>query len=115
MVTNVTNLGRSGLYDWLVQRLSAVILAAYTLFLLAFFITHSGLGHAEWVTFFQHRWMKGFSLLSLLALIGHAWVGMWTISTDYLKPLVLRFLFQSGCSLVLFVYLVWGVRIVWGI
>ena len=53
--------------------------------------------------------------MALVALIGHAWVGMWTISTGYLKPLLLRFLFQSGCSLVLFVYLVWGVRIVWSI
>ena len=29
MVTAVTNLGRSGLYDWLMQRVSAVILLAY--------------------------------------------------------------------------------------
>ena len=31
MVTSVTNLGRSGLFDWLVQRFSAVILGAYML------------------------------------------------------------------------------------
>ncbi|HQN41780.1 MAG TPA: succinate dehydrogenase, hydrophobic membrane anchor protein, partial [Pseudomonadales bacterium] len=38
MVTNVTNFGRSGLHDWLVQRLSALVLAAYTLFLLVFLL-----------------------------------------------------------------------------
>ncbi|HNN36739.1 MAG TPA: succinate dehydrogenase, hydrophobic membrane anchor protein [Pseudomonadales bacterium] len=115
MVTNVTNFGRSGLHDWLVQRLSALVLAAYTLFLLVFLLINPDLDHARWMELFQQRWVRGFTLLALVALIGHAWVGMWTISTDYLKPLLLRFLFQSGCSLVLFVYLVWGVRIVWSI
>ena len=32
MVNSVTNLGRSGVYDWVIQRLSAVIMAVYTLF-----------------------------------------------------------------------------------
>ena len=36
MVNSVTNFGRSGLYDWVIQRLSAVILAIYTLFLFGF-------------------------------------------------------------------------------
>ena len=42
MVASVTNLGRSGLYDWVVQRLTAVILALYTLFLLGFVIASPG-------------------------------------------------------------------------
>ena len=33
MVTTVTSMGRSGLYDWLMQRVSAVILLAYFLFI----------------------------------------------------------------------------------
>ncbi|MGA1742679.1 MAG: succinate dehydrogenase, hydrophobic membrane anchor protein, partial [Pseudohongiellaceae bacterium] len=41
MVTNVTSFGRSGLYDWVVQRVSAVILLLYILFLAFIFITRS--------------------------------------------------------------------------
>ncbi len=33
MVTSVTNFGRSGVYDWLVQRVSALVWLAYVLFL----------------------------------------------------------------------------------
>lgn len=33
MVTTVTSYGRSGLSDWLVQRVSAVILAVYSIFM----------------------------------------------------------------------------------
>ena len=33
MVTAVTSMGRSGLYDWMMQRVTAVILLAYFCFL----------------------------------------------------------------------------------
>ena len=36
MVTSVTNLSRSGLYDWMAQRVSAVVLAAYFIFLIGY-------------------------------------------------------------------------------
>lgn len=122
MVTNVTNLSRSGLYDWMVQRVSAVLLAAYVLFLLGYLIFNPGLTHADWQGLFSQNWMRIFSLLTLVALSVHAWVGMWTISTDYLTPMALgnsativRFLFQAVCGLAMFVLFVWGVQILWGI
>ncbi|MFN3578908.1 MAG: succinate dehydrogenase, hydrophobic membrane anchor protein [Pseudomonas sp.] len=122
MVTNVTNLSRSGLYDWMVQRVSAVLLAAYTLFLLGYLIFNPGLSYADWQGLFSQNWMRIFSLLTLVALSVHAWVGMWTISTDYLTPMALgksativRFLFQAACGLLMFVLFVWGVQILWGI
>ncbi|VXD01992.1 Succinate dehydrogenase hydrophobic membrane anchor subunit [Pseudomonas sp. 8Z] len=121
MVTNVTNFSRSGLYDWMAQRVSAVVLAAYTLFLLGYVICNPGMGYAEWHGLFSHTAMRIFSLLALVALSAHAWVGMWTISTDYLTPMalgksatVVRFLFQAACGIAMFAYFVWGVQILWG-
>lgn len=122
MVTNVTNLSRSGLYDWMAQRVSAVLLAAYTIFLLGYLILNPGLTFEQWQGLFSHNAMRIFSLLALVALAVHSWVGMWTISTDYLTPMalgrfatVLRFLFQVACGLLMFVLFVWGVQILWGI
>ncbi|MCP1650220.1 succinate dehydrogenase / fumarate reductase membrane anchor subunit [Pseudomonas nitroreducens] len=121
MVTNVTNLSRSGLYDWMVQRVSAVVLAAYVLFLLGFLIAHPGITYAEWHGLFSHSLMKIFSLLTLVSLSVHAWVGMWTITTDYLTPMalgksatVVRFLVQAVCGMAMFAFFVWGVQILWG-
>jgi len=82
MVTNVTNFSRSGLYDWMAQRVSAVVLAAYFLFLLGYLIANPGLEYTQWHALFSANWMRIFSLLALVALSVHAWVGMWTISTD---------------------------------
>jgi len=122
MVTNVTNFSRSGLYDWMAQRVSAVVLAAYVLFLLGYVVLNPGMGYAEWHGLFSNTAMRIFSLLTLVALGVHAWVGMWTISTDYLTPMALgkwattvRFLFQAVCGVAMFAFFVWGVQILWGI
>ncbi|MDE3739568.1 MULTISPECIES: succinate dehydrogenase, hydrophobic membrane anchor protein [Pseudomonas] len=122
MVTNVTNFSRSGLYDWMAQRVSAVVLAAYFLFLLGYLLFSPGLTYADWHGLFSHTAMRIFSLLALVALSVHAWVGMWTISTDYLTPMalgkaatVVRFLFQAVCGIAMFAFFVWGVQILWGV
>lgn len=115
MVSSVTSLGRNGLYDWVVQRLSAVVLAVYTLFLVGLFICCPPQNFADWSNLFAQFWMKIFTLLALVSLSAHAWVGMWTISTDYLKAAGIRFLFQAVCALFLFVYIVWSIDILWGV
>lgn len=120
MVTSVTNFGRSGVYDWLVQRVSAVVLLAYVLFLVGFIVMADGLSYPEWRALFQALWMRVFSLVALLALCAHAWIGMWTIGTDYLTTLALgaaatavRLLYNLFCLTVLVIYFAWCVQILW--
>ena len=122
MVTNVTNFSRSGLYDWMAQRVSAVVLAAYALFLLGYLIANPDMSYAQWQGLFAQSWMRIFSLLSLVALGAHAWIGLWAVTTDYLTPMTLgkwatgvRFLVQALCGIMMFVLFVWGVQILWGI
>jgi succinate dehydrogenase / fumarate reductase membrane anchor subunit len=104
------------------QRVSAVVLAAYFLFLLGYLVANPGIGFADWHGLFSQGWMRIFSLLAVVALSVHAWVGMWTISTDYLTPMAfgksataVRFLFQAVCGIAMFAFFVWGVQILWGI
>ena len=115
MVTNITNFGRSGLSDWLMQRVTAVILLAYTLFMVGFFLGNSNLDYATWVALFQCTWMRIFSLLALLSLAAHVWIGLWTVSTDYMKATGVRLAFQAVIALALFAYVVWGVQLLWGV
>jgi len=122
MVTNVTNLSRAGLYDWVVQRLSAVILLIYALGILSSFVLYPGMGYEQWKAIFSSSFMRIFSLIALLALCGHAWIGMWTISTDYLtnrqigsSATFFRLAFQAFCVLLILIYLIWGIRIFWSI
>lgn len=121
MVTNVTSFGRSGLSDWIIQRVSAVVLGAYTLFLVIWFAQQPEVQFEQWRELFESTAMRIFSLLALISLVAHAWIGVWTITTDYLTPMSLgsaatkvRFLVQCACVIALFVYLVWGIDILWG-
>lgn len=127
MVTAVTNLGRSGLSDWLVQRITAVILLAYIVFLGV--VLSSGVDYSEWRALFDLTCIKVFSLAAILSIGMHAWIGLWSVSTDYLvehvlrikagdavasKANLLRWLFQAASAIVLFTYVVWGIQILWG-
>jgi len=120
MVKNITSLSRSGLSDWLIQRISAVVLAFYCLVLTGYVLTHPDIKYDEWTNLFQHNAFRLFSFLALISLAGHAWVGMWTIGTDYLTDkalgryaLLIRLLFQLLCILMIVVYTVWGAQILW--
>ncbi len=121
MVTAVTNLGRSGLYDWLVQRVTAVVLLAYFLCLTFFLVSNPGMEYAQWQGFFQHTAMRVFSMAAILSLALHAWVGLWSVLTDYFTPRMMggsanliRGIASVGCAITLFTYLVWGIQILWG-
>lgn len=114
MVANVTSLTGNGLRDWGVQRLSALVIAAYVVVLLGFMMCCGSVTFELWQQFFHCMIIRIFSILFLFALILHAWVGVWTISTDYLKVTWLRLGFQLGFAGLLVACLAWGVDIFWG-
>ena len=121
MVSQVTGLSRNGVSDWVIQRVTAVVLAAYTLCILGFVLVTPNLDHATWSAFFSRTSMQVFTLLALLSTCAHAWIGMWTVGSDYLQEHLqgewinsVRFLFQIGCVLIIVAYLIWGVIILWG-
>ncbi len=119
MVTQVLSLTRSGLADFVLQRVTAVILAAYTFCVLGFFL----IVPVTYVALTEYFWsapMQIFSTLTAFSIIAHAWIGMWTIGTDYLRAAhvggladTLRFAYQMICLLILFVYIVWSMRLIW--
>jgi len=121
MVTAVTSFGRSGLYDWMIQRVSAVAMAAYTIFLAGFIVLTPELDYDTWKGLYSTLWMRVFSLITLLSIAAHAWIGLWAVLTDYLttrlmgsKATVLRVLLQMVLGLVAVTYVVWGIEILWG-
>jgi succinate dehydrogenase / fumarate reductase membrane anchor subunit len=120
MVTAVTSFGRNGVSDWLIQRVTALVLLAYTLFIVGVVFFGPELTFAEWKGLFGQTWVRIFSLAALLSTAAHAWIGMWSVSTDYLterlmgtKATVLRLLLQASVAVALFSYVVWGVQILW--
>lgn len=121
MVTNVTSLGRSGLSDWLIQRVTAVILGVYTVVLLAWLMSHGDVDYLAWKAFMGSRCMQIGNTLMLFSVAAHSWIGMWTVTTDYMTRLQfgdaarwVRLLTQMGIAILTLVYLLWGLEMIWG-
>ena len=116
MVSNILNFGRSGVHDWLIQRVSAVIIASYSIFLLTWLVfNESELTFIQWQGFMSNTWMRIYSLLFVVSVAAHSWIGLWTVATDYFKSNVLRISVLGTLALTLFVYIVWSVGILWRI
>lgn len=115
MVTNVTSLTGNGLKDWLIQRVSAMVIGGYFVFLLAYILTHPGLDYAAWRLLFNCLWVKIASLLTVFAIVLHSWIGLWTVATDYVKGTRLRMTLLLSIMGYLSGLFVWGIHIFWGV
>lgn len=115
MVNVATTVGRSGVHDFILLRASAVILALYIFLLVGFFIVTPQVTFDVWQAFFSNMAVKISTLLAIVSLVVHAWIGVWQVLTDYVKPAFLRGALQFIFSLTLLAYLAAGLTIVWGV
>ena len=122
MITTVTNLGSSGLSDWLIQRVSAFVMTAYLIFIVVYLLTNPELTYSQWAALNSSLPMRMFSLVTMLSIAAHAWVGMWCVLTDYVtvrlmgpKATAIRIFFQLGMIAVTLLYVIWAIDILWGI
>ncbi|MEN9774238.1 MAG: succinate dehydrogenase, hydrophobic rane anchor protein [Pseudomonadota bacterium] len=102
-----------GLLDWMAQRVTAVILAVYTVVLGVSLLALPELNHTSWKALFSGTFMRVLSLLALLALFWHAWIGVRDIFMDYIKPTALRLTLQVLTIVLLVGYAIWAINILW--
>ena len=113
---------RKGISNWLLQRVSAIVLAAYFLFIIGFIFGNPDLDYLVWSKLFSSGWMQIFSLLAVLALASHAWIGLWCVYTDYVterllgpKAKFLRISLQLLTVLIIGSYVAWTLSIFWNL
>lgn len=102
-----------GVRDWLAQRVTAIVMAVYTVVLLFSFLTAPELGYTAWAGLFAKQWFKLLTFVTFLSLIYHAWVGVRNIWMDYIKPVGLRLTLQVLTILWLVGCAFWAVQILW--
>ncbi len=102
-----------GLKDWLAQRITAVVMAVYTVALLVSLMFLPELNYGTWAGLFASPWMKVLTLLALAALMWHAWIGVRDIFMDYIKPTGVRLFLQVASIVALAGYAWWAVIILW--
>lgn len=80
----------SGLKAWALQRATAVYIALFSLYLLFLMLLAPPAGWAKWRGLFSATPMWVGTLLYVLAILLHAWVGVRDVLIDYVKPFGLR-------------------------
>ena len=103
-----------GLRDWLAQRVTAALMALFTLLVLVQVIFSKGaVGYDLWSGIFSAQWMKVLTFSVIIAMLYHVWVGMRDIWMDYIKPVGLRL----GLQVFTLVWLVacagWSIQVLW--
>jgi succinate dehydrogenase / fumarate reductase membrane anchor subunit len=102
-----------GLRDWLAQRITAAVMAVYSVIVAVVLLSGQPISYAVWRDLFAQGWMRVATLLFAASLAWHAWVGMRDIFMDYVKPTGLRLAFEVLTVVLLAVYLGWTVQILW--
>ena len=104
-----------GLRDWLGQRVTAIALVLYSLYLLISVLSVPRLTYASWYGLFLNPFMKVATLLAMLALIYHAWVGLRDVLMDYIQKTWMRLSLETLTLGLLAGYACWTVIILWRI
>ena len=102
-----------GLRDWLAQRITGAIMAVYALVGALLWLSTPDFTYAAWRGLFAQGWMRIASLLFMVSLAWHAWVGARDILMDYVKHDGLRLALQVATVLLLAGYLGWAIEILW--
>jgi succinate dehydrogenase / fumarate reductase membrane anchor subunit len=113
MVNRIITGAHYGLRDWLAQRVTAAIMAVYSVIIAIVLLSGQPISYAVWRDLFAQGWMRVATLLFAASLAWHAWVGMRDILMDYIKPTALRLGLEILTVLLLAGYLAWAVQILW--
>ena len=103
-----------GWRDWLVQRITAVVMAAYTVLILGLLLWHGGLDFAAWKATFHNELFRLASFIFMVSVLWHAWIGVRNIAMDYVKPIGVRLTVQVLVIATLVAYAGWTIQILWG-
>ena len=103
-----------GLRDWLAQRVTAALMALFTLLVLAQVIFSKGpVGYDLWSGIFSAQWMKVLTFSVIIAMLYHVWVGMRDIWMDYIKPVGIRLGLQVFTMVWLVACAGWSTQVLW--
>jgi succinate dehydrogenase / fumarate reductase membrane anchor subunit len=102
-----------GLRDWLAQRITAALMALFTLALVVQILLPGEMGYDKWAGIFSRQWMKVLTFVVIVSLLYHVWVGMRDVWMDYVKPVAVRLVLQvftivwlTGCA-------GWAIQVLW--
>lgn len=103
-----------GMRDWLAQRVTAVLMALFTVLVLAQLLFSRGpIGYDKWAGIFSGQCMKTITFAVIVALAYHVWVGVRDVWMDYVKPTGIRLALHVFTIVWLLGCAGWAVQVLW--
>lgn len=102
-----------GLRDWLAQRVTAVLMALFTVVVIVQILLPGEMGYDKWAGIFSAQWMKVLTFTVIISLLIHAWVGVRDIWMDYVKPVAVRLVLQVFTLVWLVGCAGWAIQVLW--
>lgn len=109
-----TSSARTGFVEWLLQRVSAIYLAGFCLYLAVRLLVAPFPNHSSWTAWFMQIEIRLAWGLAFASLLIHAWLGMRSVYLDYVKPTWLRFIVQTLTAFAFATLAMWGADILLG-
>lgn len=100
-----------GLRPWILQRITAVYMALYLLYLVIFWSLEPAFTFQVWKHWIINDLNQILLAIFYLSLVMHSWVGIRDILLDYIKPLFLRLVLFCLVALFLLGSILWLFKI----
>jgi len=102
-----------GLRDWMAQRATSMLMAIFTVVVVAQVLFGGPLDYYRWAAIFSAQWMKVLTFVVIVSLLYHVWVGMRDIWMDYVKPVVVRLALDVATIVWLVGCAGWAIQVLW--
>lgn len=102
-----------GLRDWLSQRVTAGLMALFTIAVIVQVLLPGEMGYDKWAGIFAAQWMKVLTFVVIVSLLCHVWVGMRDVWMDYVKPVGIRLALQVFTIAWLVGCAGWAIQVLW--
>ncbi len=102
-----------GFRDWLSQRVTALLMALFTLAVIVQVLMPGAMGYDKWAGIFSAQWMKVLTFVVIVSMLFHVWVGMRDVWMDYVKPVALKLALQVFTIVWLVACAGWAIQVLW--
>ena len=102
-----------GLRDWLSQRITAALMALFTLLVIVQVLLPGSMGYDKWAGIFSHQWMKVLTFVVIIAMLIHVWVGVRDVLMDYVKAVGAKLTLQVATIVWLVGCAGWAIQVIW--
>ena len=81
-----------GSFIWYTQRYTSLLILSYLIYIFSFIFDNQDINFFSWSDFFLSFQVRFLSSIVFLIIVLHAFIGLWTVGTDYLTKRTLGFL-----------------------